>query len=151
MQTSKTSFQQRAGIRVARATAAAATLLVVMGAAWSADDPASAWQTAEAAYANQHFAFALEAFERLAAQGDARAADLAGQMLFFGECLYGGQVAHDAQRAAVWLAQAAKGGREVAGHLLKHAQAVSRAPAGATAGSTTVRYGRSPIPAPHAC
>ncbi len=70
-------------------------------------------------YDVQRFTEALRLYELLATQGDARAAEMAGQMLYFGETLYGDQVRRDIPRATRWLAQAAQAGRPVATYLLR--------------------------------
>lgn len=69
-------------------------------------------------YAACRYRIALMQFERRAADGNAEAAEMAGQMYFFGEGLYGKQVARDLERARHWLALAAHSGRPVAGYLL---------------------------------
>jgi len=74
---------------------------------------------AEAEYAAGHFAEALTLFETRAAAGDTVAAELAGQMLFYGATLYGQSIAGDPERARQYLAQAARDGRPVARYLIE--------------------------------
>ncbi len=73
---------------------------------------------AEAEYDAGHYANALALFERRAAHGDAVAAEMAGQMLYFGSAVYGTAVARDTQRAGGYLAQAARDGRPMARYLV---------------------------------
>ncbi len=77
-------------------------------------------QSARTAYERRNFSQALRLYEQLSAQGHARAAEIAGQMLLFGESLYGASVRQDRTRAAVLLAQAAERGSPIALHLLRH-------------------------------
>jgi len=77
-------------------------------------------QCARTAYEQRHFSQALTLYEQLSAHGHARAAEIAGQMLLFGESLYGASVKRDRARAAVLLAQAAARGSPIAQHLLRH-------------------------------
>ncbi len=79
------------------------------------EDP---WDRAGTAYANGDFTLALTVYEQLAQQGNAEAAQIAGQMLLFGEALYGRQVRQDRPRAATLLQRAADDGRPVAQFLL---------------------------------
>ena len=74
---------------------------------------------ADADYAAGHYAQALVSFERRAAAGGAVAAELAGQMLYYGPAVYGPAVARDPQRAAALLSQAARGGRPYARYLFE--------------------------------
>ncbi|MBE0546213.1 MAG: hypothetical protein IH627_00855 [Rubrivivax sp.] len=74
---------------------------------------------AEAEYAAGRFPNALMLFEARAAAGDTVAAEVAGQMLFYGETLYGKSVARDPERARHYLAQAARDGRPLARHLIE--------------------------------
>lgn len=104
----------------ARAALAGALFVVALGSARGAEDSLSAWNAAEEAYATQHFAAAVQAYERLAGQGDVHAAEIAGQMLLHGESLYGKAVPRDLGRARALLAQAARGGSAVAALLLAH-------------------------------
>lgn len=62
-----------------------------------------AWDDAAVAYETQHFARALALYEQLAMTGHARAAEIAGAMLFYGEPLYGTEVRRDRARAVVLL------------------------------------------------
>ncbi len=96
-----------------------------------AQDPAAA---AEAEYAAGHFANALALFESRAAAGDAMAAEVAGQMLFYGSALYGKSVARDAERALRYLAQAARDGRPLARHLIERSGAAATGPVDAGGG-----------------
>jgi hypothetical protein len=77
------------------------------------------WDDASAACDQGDYALALAEYEQLAQQGDARAAQIAGEMLYFGEALYGTQVRQDRRRAAMLMQQAAVNGRPEAGLLLK--------------------------------
>lgn len=77
------------------------------------------WDDASDACDQGDYALALAEYERLAQQGDARAAQIAGEMLYFGEVLYGTQVRQDRRRAAMLMQQAAGNGRPEAGLLLK--------------------------------
>ena len=82
-----------------------------------------AWERADQEYSATRFASALNMYERLAADGDARAAELAGQMLVVGESLYGDSVRRDPVRAVGLLRQASRAGLPVATHLLRNVQA----------------------------
>lgn len=73
---------------------------------------------ADREYEVQHYDRALALYEELATAGDARAAELAGQMLLFGEALYGTAVPRDRARATRWLRQAASADHPLARHLL---------------------------------
>jgi TPR repeat protein len=97
---------------------AAAIAMTPQGAGASAEQ----WLQADEAYAADHFAAALEIYLQLALSGDARAAELAGQMLFMGERLYGAQVVRDLGRAIELLTQAKRAGRPIAEFLLEPAQ-----------------------------
>ena len=118
--------------------------------AQSFDEPskAAAWHAAEDAYAKQHFSTALQGFQQLAKHGDVRAAELVGQMLFFGERVYGAAVPRDAKRAQHWLTQAAEGGSTIAMFLLEHARA-GRQPSGSRAAVTPAD--EPYVPGPHGC
>lgn len=121
--------RRRASAGLRNATVVAALLVSLSGTAWSADGTSveARWQAAEDAYATQHFAVALHDFEQLAKQGNLNAAERAGQMLFFGEPLYGKAVPRDPKRASQWLTQAAKGGSEVSALLLQRIALPARA------------------------
>jgi TPR repeat protein len=80
-----------------------------------------AWAEANAAYESQHFSKALEIYQQLAANGDVRAAELAGMMFAQGEKLYGDAVRRDTVRATQLFRQAAKGGSDTAQYLLARA------------------------------
>lgn len=104
-----------------------ASLLLALAAAGAAPlvqarpaETTVTWQDAEQAYEIQDFAKALSVYQRLAVHGDARAAALAGQMLWFGQTLYGVSVQRDATMARHWLQQAAADGCVVSAHLLQH-------------------------------
>ena len=60
----------------------------------------------------------LALYERLAANGDAEAAERAGFMLLQGDAFYGRQVRRDVGRATALLVQAARSGRPGAGFML---------------------------------
>ena len=86
------------------------------------------WDRADDEYQAQHYGNALAIYERMAATGDARAAELAGHMLALGESLYGSAVRGDPVRAVKLLSQAARAGRPVAAHLLRRVNLASAAP-----------------------
>jgi len=73
------------------------------------------------------YASALALFEHLAARGDARAARMAGEMLYYGESLFGPEVRQDKARAGRWLGLAALGGNFGALQLLRRADAAAYA------------------------
>jgi TPR repeat protein len=73
---------------------------------------------AQQAYYQGQYRQALQRFERLAASGNAEAAEAAGFMLLLGEPLYGAQVPCDLPRARAYLVQAARSGRAGAGFML---------------------------------
>jgi len=128
MSANRPALIHRPSRTLARARSAAiAVALLYATSAWSTES--AAWQDAEDAYARDHYAVALDGFQRLAAQGDARAAERAGLMLLYGERLYGTQVPRDTHRAGRLLVQASKGGREAAQHLLKRPAAMFNATA----------------------
>lgn len=83
------------------------------------------WEAAEQEYEAQRFANALQMYERLAATGDARAAELAGQMLAVGESLYGDAVRRDPVRAVRLLTQASRAGLPVATHLIRNVNSLA--------------------------
>ncbi len=87
---------------------------------------ASGTEAADSAYDMQHYSDALALYERAAAEGDRRAQEMAGLMLFCGDTLYGDAVPRDKQRAAQWLAMAAAQGSPMAADLLQHMQTVAR-------------------------
>jgi TPR repeat protein len=97
---------------------------------------------AESEYANCHFKLALAQFEQRAASGDAIAAELAGQMLYYGELLYGNDVPRDREHARELLSQAALAGRPVARFLLARIDAPARSEhaQAADAGACTDAY-----------
>jgi TPR repeat protein len=109
---------------VASATAALAFACLSNAAVASPE----AWERADFEYQRQNFAAALDIYEQLAAAGDDRAAELAGQMFTHGESLYGDSVRRDATKAYRLLAQAARAGRPVAVHLLGKINVASTAP-----------------------
>ncbi len=84
-----------------------------------------AWALADEAYESQHYGEALDLYSKLAAGGDARAAEVAGHMLVVGETLYGNAVRRDPERAARLLEQAAAAGRPVATYLLRRTTVAS--------------------------
>jgi TPR repeat protein len=92
---------------------------VVPTAAARAAAAQAAWARAEKACDDEEFAAALATYEFLASQGDARAAHLAGEMLYFGEALFGPQVRRNKVRAARWLQFASSAGSNSARRLLK--------------------------------
>jgi TPR repeat protein len=69
-------------------------------------------------YYNGHFARSLALYQRLAADGNAEAAERAGFMLAQGGALYGRQVTQDLSQAVALLTRAAKAGRSGAGFML---------------------------------
>jgi TPR repeat protein len=107
-------------------TATAALALAAFSNVASASP--EAWERADNEYQVQRFANALEIYQQLAATGDARAAELAGQMLAIGETLYGDEVRRDPVKAAQLLSQAARAGRPVAAHLTRHINIASATP-----------------------
>lgn len=113
--------------------------LLMSGPVLAEEDP---WDRAGEAYANGNFNLALTVYEQLAHQGNAQAAQIAGEMLFYGEALYGRQVRQDRQRAAKLLQRAADDGRPVAQFLLNRI-AGSRA---AAAEADTGNYWSEPKP-----
>ncbi len=87
-----------------------------------------AWERADFEYQRQNFSAALEIYQQLAASGDDRAAELAGQMYAHGESLYGDSVRRDPAKASQLLSQAARAGRPVAIQLLGKTNVASTAP-----------------------
>lgn len=86
-----------------------------------ASSPASSTSPIDEAhrdYYNGHFARSLALYQRLAAAGNAEAAERAGFMLAQGGALYGRQVPQDLGRAIALLTRAAKAGRSGAGFML---------------------------------
>ena len=69
-------------------------------------------------YYLEHYARSLAVYQKLAAAGNAEAAERAGFMLFQGDTLYGRQVKRDPERARALLTQAAMAGRAGAGFML---------------------------------
>lgn len=124
-------------------------LLTVAGLMGTAAFAQAGLADAEADYENCHFAQALAGFERRAAAGEARAAEIAGQMHYYGEFLYGTQIRRNRERARHWLSQAASGGRPLARALLSRldaAAAPARKPATATEGDSDTY-----VPGPAGC
>jgi TPR repeat protein len=111
-------WEGRCRKHLASALVVAAALYTVAGPAFGAGDSAVTWEAADTAYEQQKFAVALDGYEKLAAQGDARAAELAGQMHYYAGALYGKAVVQDLRKAETWLKQAASAGRETARPLL---------------------------------
>ncbi|MBL0140780.1 MAG: hypothetical protein IPP91_01625 [Betaproteobacteria bacterium] len=107
-------------------SAAAALALAAFSTATSASP--EAWEQANAEYEVQHFANALSIYEKLAATGDARAAELAGHMLTLGGSFYGDTIQRDPARARQLLAQAASADRQIAKHLLRRVTVASATP-----------------------
>lgn len=70
--------------------------------AWS-KGPANPLEDAHHEYYQAHYARSLAAYQKLAAAGNAEAAERAGFMLFQGDLLYGPQVRRDPQRARALL------------------------------------------------
>ncbi len=87
---------------------------------------ASDTEAADIAYDTQHYSEALALYERAAAQGDRRAQEIAGLMLFCGDTLYGEAIARDKLRAAQWLAMAAAQGSLMAAQLLQRLQQLAQ-------------------------
>jgi TPR repeat protein len=79
-----------------------------------------AWEDADREYQADRFANALQGYQQLAAAGDARAAERAGQMLVVGQSLYGDAVPSDPLKAVALLRQAARAGLPVAAHLIRN-------------------------------
>jgi TPR repeat protein len=132
-------FAQAAG-----AALAAAVLAVALNPAHAAEDSPSARHAADEAYAAQHLAAALARDERLAAQGDALAAERAGEILLLGSSGSGKQVPRDLVRAKKWLAQAARSGSARAALLLQHAESIEP---GEASGAAEEPY----VPGPFGC
>lgn len=78
----------------------------------------TAMDEANRAYYLGQYAHSLALYERLAAAGNAEAAERAGFMRLEGGGIYGAQVGRDLGKAAAWLTQAAKAGRPGAGFVL---------------------------------
>jgi len=115
----------------ARAAATSAFALAAMastGLATAQQSQDARWAAADAAFERRDFAVAAAEFERLARQGDARAAERAGHMLLVGPALYGAAVPRDLQRAIGWLKQAAQAGSETGALLLRAASAEAGMP-----------------------
>lgn len=85
--------------------------------AWSAG-PANPIEEANHAYYLEQYARSLSVYQKLAAAGNAEAAERAGFMLFQGDALYGRQIKRDPERARALLTQAAMAGRPGAGFML---------------------------------
>jgi TPR repeat protein len=117
---------------------------IALSPARAAEDWPSARQAADEAYAAQHFAVALADYERLAAQGDALAAERAGHMRLLGSSLYGKPVPRDLGRARQWLAQAARSGSASAALLLQRAESI-------TEGDATGSAEEPDVPGPYGC
>jgi TPR repeat protein len=100
----------------------AAAIALFVTASGFATASTEAWEHADREYQANHFANALQAYEQLAAGGDARAAELAGHMLVAGESLYGDAVRRDPAKAVALLRQASRAGRPVATHLIRNVQ-----------------------------
>lgn len=77
--------------------------------------------SAEDEYAAGHYTSALALFEARAAAGDSAAAEIAGQMLYYGGTVYGPAIMSDRQRARRYLEQAASGERPAARYLSERA------------------------------
>ena len=93
-----------------------AALALCAGMAAAAELPTL--DEAHHAYYWGRFGDSLALYERLAARGNAEAAERAGFMLLQGNGLYGPQVRRDVGRATVLLTQASRAGRNGAGFLL---------------------------------
>lgn len=101
--------------------------LLATPVAQAADGPGAAWAKAGIAYETQHYAEALAIYEDLAAQGDAHAARLAGEMLLLAPALNDKTVTYDPSRASRWLKQAASAGSVTAQFLVRRIEARSLA------------------------
>ena len=108
--------------RLILSAAVALSLATLSNAATASSE---AWERADNEYQVQRYKNALDIYEQIAATGDARAAELAGHMLALGETLYGDEVRRDSAKAAQLLSQAARAGRPVAMHLLRHVDPTS--------------------------
>lgn len=95
-----------------------------------------------AAYAAGRYDLALTRFERLAAGGDATAAEMAGQLLYYGETVYGPAVGRNHRLASRYLLQAAQAGRPLARYLLDRIMAPAMTPP-----DDADTY----VPGPHGC
>lgn len=109
--------------RFASTVAIAALLATVLPAPAQA---ASDTEAADIAYDTQHFSEALALYERAAAEGDRRAQEVAGLMLFCGETLYGEAVPRDKARAAQWFAKAAAQGSPMATEMLRSLERIAQ-------------------------
>ena len=95
-----------------------AVLVTVALGAVSAVRDTPALVDAHTAYYNEQFDRSLVQYEKLAAHGDAIAAERAGFMLLQGEAMYGKRVKRDVAKAQGLLLQAAKAGRPGAEFML---------------------------------
>lgn len=95
-----------------------ATLLAVAMACGVSAKEAPGIAEAHHAYYLEQFSRSLTIYEKLAATGNAEAAERAGFMLLQGNGLYGRQIKRDVGRAHALLVQAAKAGRPGASFLL---------------------------------
>jgi TPR repeat protein len=96
--------------RSSRLAMARQALTCVLLLAAAASVRAQGMPEADAAFHSGRYAVALAQYERLAARGDAAAAERAAHMLLLGESLYGTAVVRDSARAVTYLQQAAKAG-----------------------------------------
>lgn len=120
--------QHLAGLvsRAAVAVVLAAMLLATARPAHAQAQPAADIASADLAYETQHYREALALYERAAADGDRRAQEVAGLMLFCGETLYGEAVQRDKVRAAQWFAKAAAQGSPMAKHMLRRLEKIEK-------------------------
>ncbi len=86
-------------------------ILMLAAASDAQAEPPPRMEAAHQAYHWGQFDRSLAMYERLAAQGNAEAAERAGYMLMQGSGVYGPKVPRDEVRAAALLEQAASAGR----------------------------------------
>lgn len=98
---------------------------------------------ADAEYSQGRYAVALAQFERRAAEGDAAAAEMAGQMHYYGATVYGTGIAQDLRRARSLLTQAAESGRPMANYLIRQLERAALA--------SGVEGSEAYVPGPHGC
>lgn len=126
--------------------AAVALTLLATPVAQATDEPGATWAKAGIAYETQHYAEALAIYEDLAAQGDAHAARLAGEMLLLAPALNDKTVTYDPLRASRWLKQATSAGSATAQFLVRRIEARALAePRGTKAEEPPYK------PGPHGC
>lgn len=98
---------------------------------------------ADRAFADGRYAVALTLYQQRAVEGDAAAAELAGQMYYYGATVYGDEVRRDLARARSLLVQAAEAGRPLANYLARQLER--------EASSSSVGSDEGYVPGPHGC